>query len=158
MKFESVVFVECNPDKLLLQKVGVPKRKIVHAGSKSEVGKRLGKSVNSVGVVDEDPFSIQPRYISRLKPLKSSQKLGIRVLLDEKNNNFVIILSPRLEEWIIEASKEVKINMDKYGLSRDGNKLHKVINSNLDKFEKLLDELIDKSERFLALKSYLLRR
>jgi hypothetical protein len=158
MKFKGVVFVECNPDKLLLQKMGVPKRKILHAGSKSEVCKRLGKSVNSIGVVDEDPFSIQPPYIKKLKTIENSQKLGIRVLLDETNNNLVIILSPRLEEWIIGASKEVKISMNRYGLPKDGNKLHKVINSNLDKFEKLLDELVDKSERFLALKSYLLRR
>lgn len=158
MKFENVVFVECNPDKLLLQKIGVPKRKIIHAGSKSEVCKRLGKSVNSVGVVDEDPFSIQPRYIKKLKTIESSQELGLRLLLDKENNNFVIILSPRLEEWIIEASKEVKISMDKYGLPGDGNKLHRVINNNLDKFERFLDELIDKSERFYALKKYLLRR
>ncbi len=158
MKFEGVVFVECNPDKLLIQKLGVPKRKIVHAGSKSEVCKRLSRSVSSIGVVDEDPFSIQPRYIGKLKTIEDSQKLGIRVLLDEGNNNFVIILSPRLEEWIIEASKEAKITMSKYGLPRDGNKLHKVINSNLDKFEKLLDELINKSEKLLALKRYLLRR
>lgn len=157
MKFENVVFVECNPDKLLLQKMGVPKRKIVHAGSKSEVCKRLGKSVNSAGVVDEDPFSIQPRYIRKLKTIESSQELGLRVLLDKENNNFVILLSPRLEEWIIEASKEAKISMDKHGLPRDGNKLHKVINNNLDKFERFLDELIDKSERLYALKKYLLR-
>ncbi|MBC7108931.1 MAG: hypothetical protein H5T41_09165 [Methanomassiliicoccales archaeon] len=157
MKFENVVFVECNPDKLLLQKMGVPKRKIVHAGSKSEVCKRLGKSVNSAGVVDEDPFSIQPRYIRKLKTIESSQELGLRVLLDKENNNFVILLSPRLEEWIVEASKEAKVSLNRYGLPRDGNDLHKVINSNLDKFERLLEDLIDKSGRFLALKSHLLR-
>jgi len=157
MKFEQVVFVECNPDKLLLQKLSIPKKKIFHAGSKSEVCKKLSKSVNSVGVVDEDPFSIQPRYIEKLKTIENSQKLGIKVLLDETNNNLVIILSPRLEEWIIGASKEVKISMNRYGLPKDGNKLHKVINSNLDKFERLLEDLIDKSGRFLALKSHLLR-
>ena len=111
---------------------------------------------NSVGLIDEDPFSVQPRYIKKLEILENSQKFGIRVLFDKTRSNYIIVLSPRLEEWIIKASGEAKIDLEKYNLPGDGNKLHKVINSNLTKFESLLGELIDKSDRLLALRDYLL--
>jgi len=151
------VLVECNPDKLLVKKLGIPKKSIIHAGSKSEVCKRLEKRMtNSVGLIDEDPFSVQPRYIKKLEILENSQKFGIRVLFDKTRSNYIIVLSPRLEEWIIKASGEAKIDLEKYNLPGDGNKLHKVINSNLTKFESLLGELIDKSDRLLALRDYLL--
>ena len=150
------MLVECNPDKLLVKKLGVPKKSIIHAGSKSEVCKRLEKKMtNSVGLIDEDPFSVQPRYIRKLKVLENPQRFGIKVLFDEEKNNSIIVLSPRLEEWIIEASREARIDLEKYKLPRDGNTLHKVINSNLSKFENLLDELINKSERVEVLKNIL---
>lgn len=150
------ILVECNPDKLLVKKLGVPKKSIIHAGSKSEVCKRLEKKMtNSVGLIDEDPFSVQPRYIRKLKVLENPQRFGIKVLFDEEKNNSIIVLSPRLEEWIIEASREARIDLEKYKLPRDGNTLHKVINSNLSKFENLLDELINKSERVEVLKNIL---
>jgi len=155
---KHVFFVECNPDRLLLQKIGVTKRSIIHAGSKSGVCKRLSKTTYSVGVVDEDPYSVQPRYLKGLKIIENSQKHDVKVLFDEKRNNRVIVISPRLEEWIIRAAKEAKVNMHKYGLPGDGNKLHKLINSELSRFERLLGELINKSGRISFLRRCLLER
>lgn len=154
MKF----FVECKPDRSLLQKIGVTKRSIIHAGSKSGVCKRLSKTMHSVGVVDEDPNSVQPRYIKGLRVIENSQKYDLKVLFDEKRKNRVIVISPRLEEWIIKAAKEAKVNMRKYGLSEDGDKLHKLINSELSRFERLLGELINKSGRIFFLRRCLLER
>ena len=108
-------------------------------------------------MVDEDPGSVQHPYLKRMKMAENLRRFGIKILVDEKKNNRVIILSPRLEEWIIEASKESKINLKKHNLPKDGNKLHKIINLNLERFEGLLDELIEKSERIRILKRYLLR-
>ena len=155
---KHIFFVECNPDRVLLQKIGVTKRNIIHAGPKSGVCKRLSKTTHSIGVVDEDPYSVQPSYLKGLRVIENSQKHDVKVLFDEKRNNRVIVISPRLEEWIIEAAKEAKVNMHKYGLPEDGNKLHKLINSELSRFERLLGELINKTGRISFLRRSLLER
>lgn len=154
---KNIFFVECSPDELFIQKIGIPKKNIVHAYSKGRVCKRLSKSTHGVGVVDEDPGSPQPRYLRNMKILENSQKHSFKILFDEKRNNYMVVISPRLEEWIIEASKESKINMGKYNLPENGYRLHRVINSELTKFEKLLNKLIYKSERIDTLKKYIRR-
>lgn len=153
MEFEKIIFVECNPDELLIQKIGIPKKIIYHAGGKTKICKKLSKDTNKIGVIDEDPLSVQPPYIKKLKIIEEEKELGIKVLFDEKRKNRIIILSPRLEEWIIKACEEAKIDLKKYNLPKNGNKLHKVINTNLNKFENLLGELIGNSKRLICFKN-----
>lgn len=61
-----MIFVECKPDEALLKSLGATKKRIDHRGNKPEVCKALEKSNNSKGLIDEDPWSTQPRYIDRL--------------------------------------------------------------------------------------------
>ncbi len=155
----SYIFVECNPDELLVRKLGIPKKYIRHAGSKGNVCRKLEKSTGNIGLIDEDPESPQPSYIKRLinasQNLDRYHKFGIKVLRDERRDNLVIILSPRLEEWIIASTKELKISIEYYGLPSDGNRLHQNINIHLRKFEKLLGDLENRSERIKILKDLL---
>jgi len=135
-----MIYVECLPDRTLVKVLGVPKRKIEHAGDKGRICNRLEKTYNSKGLIDEDPLSSQPNYIKRLK-LISSDKGEIRLLYDEKAENHLIILSPRLEGWILKAAKEAEVDIRKHGLPDEEHELHKVINMRLKEFENFLEEI-----------------
>ncbi len=64
-----MIYLECNPDKALVKALGITKKEIFHTGNKGNVCKRLQKSKNSKGTVDEDPSSIQPNYIKKLQKI-----------------------------------------------------------------------------------------
>jgi hypothetical protein len=55
--------------------------------------------------------------------------------------NFKCVRSLRLEEWILAAANEAGLDVRAYGLPRTPRQLHGAINTNLDKFERLLHVL-----------------
>jgi len=142
------VYVECKPDELLVKRLGVP-RKIIHAGNKTEVCKHLKNIENSLGVVDEDPYSEQPEYLRDLIANGTTilDRNDIKVLDDKERNNRLIILCPRLEDWVIRTAKDAGIELEKFGLPDDPNRLHRIINSNLDKFEIFLEALLHSNSK-----------
>jgi deoxyadenosine/deoxycytidine kinase len=78
-----------------------------------------------------------------------------RLLLDEKNQNYLIVLCPRLEDWILNVTKEISINVSKYGLPNDPNELHEALNIKLDKFRDLIDKIKQKSEMLKTLEEFI---
>ncbi|DBA54653.1 TPA_asm: hypothetical protein GahPV1_gp16 [Geoglobus ahangari pleomorphic virus 1] len=149
-----MLYVECYPDESLAISLGVRKRDVIHAHSKGNVCKKLERTKNSKGMVDEDPGSSQPSYIKSLRV--EEEKHDLKLLLDPRNGNYLIVVCPNLEEWIIRTAREAGVDLRRMGLPNDPNRLHKVINSNLDKFEKLLSELQGRSKRLETLRGYLL--
>jgi hypothetical protein len=95
-------------------------------------------------LVDEDPVSPQPAYIGKLK-LHFHQH-DIKLLRDDKAQNRLIILCPRLEEWILKATQEASVNIQDYGLPNGANQLHQIINTRVEAFEKLIKVLRGKSK------------
>ena len=146
-----MIYTECKPDSMLVKTLGIPKKEIIHLGGKPEVCKQLEKQENCKGLVDEDPFSIQPSYLKKLHVRENLSDYGFRVLKDNFNNNDLIVLCPRLEEWVLKATKEAQIDIKRYNLPDDGEHLHKEININIDKFEKLIKDLRGKSRQMKAL-------
>jgi hypothetical protein len=151
-----MIYVECKPDFLLVNTLGFSKKDIVHAGNISKVCKGLAKSENAKGLVDEDPDGDRPTYIDTLQLLQNQHE--IKLLRDDKRDNQVIVLCPRLEEWLIKVTEEAGVDIGRYGLPNDGEKLHKVINLDLRKFEKLVNDLKDKSKMLKALKKALMEQ
>jgi len=146
-----MIYVECKPD-FVLASLFVSKKGIIHAGNKSEVIKCLRKRNNCKGMIDEDPGHSQPSYLKEFNLVKESSNLGIKILRD-KRNNYLIVLCPRLEEWILNSAKERKIDLEKdYRLPAEENKFHAVINANISKFELLIKDLRNKSLRFKKLR------
>ena len=148
-----MIYLECEPDKALVKALGIPRKEIKHMFSKGNVCNRLEKTENSKGLVDEDPLSPQPSYIGKLKSL--SRGHGIKLLLDEKNQNYLIVLCPRLEDWVLNVTKEAKIDVSEYGLPNDPNKLHEALNIKLDKFRDLIDKIKQKSEMLKTLEGFM---
>ena len=152
-----MIYVECKPDFTLVKSItGIPKREIIHAGGKSEVCKRLEKNKNHKGVVDEDPWSVQPPYLKKLETKENLSDYELK-LLDDNNDNRLIVLCPRLEDWILKTAKEADVDVRKYNLPEDPTKLHEVINNKIDKFDDLIENLKD-HERLKILKNLLMRK
>ena len=151
-----MIYVECKPDFTLVKSLTkIPKREIVHEiKGKPEVCKRLERQRTCKGLVDEDPLSTQPPYMKKVRLEKDLFQHELKVFYDESNSNYLFLLCPRLEEWILKAAKEAELNMKKYFLPTTPEKLHREINLNLSKFERLLEDLKD-SKRLKTLRELL---
>jgi hypothetical protein len=137
-----MIYVECKLDFALIRSITkISKREIVHAGGKPEVCKQLERRKNCKGLVDEDPWSIQPPYMKKMRA-RDLSKHEMKILHDNKGN-CLVVLRPRLEEWILRAAKEANVELRKYNLSSDAGKLHEEININIDRFKKLIEDLKD---------------
>jgi len=149
--------VECKPDAVLVSSLAsVSKKKVEHASGKSQVMRKLMRNYeNSIGITDEDPQSTQPPDIQKFKETKFLQKHKIRILYHSPRNNQLIILCPRLEEWIVEAATEANVNMNNYNLPNSPTELHKIINLRTEKLHQLIKELGQTSPRTKALRSLL---
>ena len=142
-----MIYVECKADLLLIRMVAsISLRDIIHEGGKSEVLRRLEKQSKAVGLIDEDPWAFQPPLLKRYSVERSFEEDGIRVL--RRRGKVLIVLCPRLEEWTLEAARKSGIDVVReYGLPNRGDKLHREINLNLVKFERLLKKLIEQGAR-----------
>lgn len=144
-----VFLVECKPDQTMIEALtSTPKRNIIHSGNKSGVIKRLTKNYeNSKGMIDEDPNSPKPRLIQRFREVDSSEEHALKLLYYADKNNYLVVLSPRLEDWILRATKESNVDLKAYGLPDDAVRLHAEINLQINKFERLIRDLMRKSIR-----------
>lgn len=146
------LLVECRPDWTMIETLTLtPKRDILHVGNKSGVIKRLVKHYDdSKGVVDEDPGRPTSRFFQRFEELSGFDGCSLRVLRYTKRNNYLIVLSPRLEEWLLGAAKECSVRLRTYGLPEEPVRLHELINFRLDRVERLV---VDPKGRSVRLRS-----
>ena len=148
------VLVECKPDEALVRHLGRARRDCVHHDDKGRVCNRLARTEGLVAMIDEDPGSAQPKYLTGLETTSDTD--GIRVLRDAARNHRVIVLQPRLEEWVIATARADGVLVSDFGLSERGNELHREINSRLPAFAKLIDALsAAKSKRLARLRELL---
>jgi hypothetical protein len=134
------VFVECKPDETVVVALGVPKRFVTHFQGKDELCKALQQHRDITGVVDEDPLSAQPSYVRQLPSADSV--LGIRVQFDRSRNNRLVMVCPRLEDWLITAAKDSDVALSDFGFSaKEPRALHDEINGRLGSLARLLSHL-----------------
>ncbi|MEW6025689.1 MAG: hypothetical protein AB1599_00130 [Planctomycetota bacterium] len=162
-------YVECYKDETLAKRLGIPKQQIRHSPGKTKLCYGLENTTNSKGMIDEEPWSRGNEEIPYIKKLKTSNPQGwnnlqhsIRVLDDKDKQNKLIVLCPNLEGWILEAAKEVKIDVTKspYGLPDDKDELHKVLGTKTrnENYEKLLDAMLKAKSPMLKTLEQLLKK
>jgi hypothetical protein len=150
-----MTFVECKPDELLVRVLGVTRKQLRHENDKPRVCGRLSKLEKCIGLVDEDPHTEQDKYIKELN--FQEEKHAVKIFKDSKRKNKVIMLCPRLEEWMITTTQDAGLKMGDFGLSDKGNELHREINGRLQAFQKLIEKLLEvESEGLIFLKRHLL--
>ena len=119
------VLVECYPDWEVLHFLGVPRKQLLHEPSKGRIVTRLKDLPGVTGVVDEDPASARPRDLDSYQ--ESSDAEGLRLLTRQgSGGQRLIVLCPRLEEWLMQRARSSGIKADDYGLPRDPDRLHSV--------------------------------
>ncbi len=110
-----MIYVECSPDAALIVKLGVPGREIRHSSGKGEVLKRVLRGP-SIGIVDEDPESPQPR---RLEEFRLERDLGhLKVLRSMGGVSYLVIICPVLEAWVLRAARMAGGGRDEAGPAR----------------------------------------
>ncbi len=148
------LFLECKPDEVLARVAGVPPHAIVHSPGKGSVAKLLGKHPGVTGMVDEDRGSAEPRSLKQYVQVSDTHDLRLRI--DKSSNNRLVVVCPKLEDWLIKTAKTASVKMTKYSLSENPRELHADINTRLPNMERLLHELLElKSPRLLDLKTLL---
>ena len=150
------VFVECYPDTAMLRYLGVSKKKLHHERCKGEVVKRVFKSDSAIGLIDEDPASAQPRDSSNYKQIQAEE--GLRLLIRKNDESKkLIIVCPRLEDWLIERAKLTGIRPEDYSIPGNPDHLHSI--PRYDKkegFKRFLAELKEKDEGMKLLQQWIL--
>lgn len=130
-----MILVECKPDEVLIRALGVPHHRIRHCRGKGQVCRKLERAENTLGLLDEDPGSTQPARIRRQKP---EEKLPYGLKIYRMGGNQLVVLCPRLEEWVLEAAREAGLRASDFGLPEGGPDLHRVINERLDRLNRLV--------------------
>mgnify|MGYP005843889063 CR=1 FL=1 len=150
-----MIHVECDADQTLVMTLGVPRKEIKHVHAKGNVCNRLEKGRRTKGLIDEDPLSLQPRYVRRLRLLSDEKQ--IKLYHDKIAENYLIMLCPRLEEWVLKVAREVGIDISEYGLPDDADKLHTALNikSKLENFEKLIEDIKERSGMLKTLEGFI---
>lgn len=156
-----MIYVECKPDEALVRHLtGFARRQVAHEfKGEHEVCKRVRAQQGSKGLVDEDPGSPQPPYFGETILAVDRPELGLKVFDDKRRANRIVVLRPKLEDWILDTARGVSVDVRQHNLPNRPSQLHGVINANLAKFERLLEELLaSSSERLDVLRQLLTRR
>jgi len=133
-----MIVVECNADKLFINRMGFSKKTIHHAGCKGKVLEIVRKSKKAVGIIDEDPDSEQPGEFKRYNPVEKGK--AITLLKKSKDDTkYLIRISPDLEHWILKRAKENKINPKNFSLPDTPGALHSL--TRIKKNKKFIDFL-----------------
>lgn len=132
---KPMIAVECFLDYFIVNDLGVDESQINHESGKGKVLKRLRKGQATIGMVDEDPESYQPRDMDNYKEIKEEDDL--KLLQHQQNLASQLIVIPiRLEDWLISQAEKAKVDPQSYGLPLDGRKLHDI--PHLEKVPKFL--------------------
>ena len=111
------------------------------------------KNNNVAAMVDEDPGTARPTYMTHLVLSDENVQLGLKLYSDASRNNRIVVLYPRLEEWLLRAVDDSGLSMETYRLPDRASRLHSEINLDERKIQRLLSDLYAaKSPRLLELK------
>ena len=96
-----------------------------------------------MAMVDEDPGATQPTYLARLPLGSETTEFGLKLYRDSSRNNRIVVLCPKLEDWLLRAAADSGLSMSTYRLPDRANTLHGVINLDERKIQRLLSDLDD---------------
>jgi len=149
------VLVECNADEAVLQGLGVSKKQLRHERCKGEVVKRVLKLDSAIGLIDEYPQSAQPRDLNNYKQLEAAEGLQLLSRRDDENKKLIIVC-PRLEDWLIHRARSSGIRPEDFGLPSDPDRLHSIPRyEQKESFCRFLEELIKRDKGMHLLRQWI---
>ena len=154
-----MLYVEGKADRVpALRLTNLTNREVKVEGDRGKVLNRLAQDNDSLAMVDEDPGQVQPGQLRRMQLVSDYPSEGLKLYADNRQNNRVIVVCPRLEEWIIRAAQDADLQLSspRYNLPSGPSSLHSAINDDLRKLERLIDDLLAaQSPRVLKLQQLL---
>ena len=151
------VLVECDADEVVLRNLGIPRKQLFHFGGKDKLISRLKNLSGAVGIVDEDPTSIQhPDLKANYRQAKSSE--GLRFLVRQgSGRQRLVVVCPKLEDWLIDRAKLSGIRLKDYGLPNDPDRLHRIPRyEQKEGFRRFLAELKEQDKGMHLLRRWIL--
>lgn len=148
------LLLECNADEVVARALGVPRQSIIHSHGKGRVSQSLNKRNNVVALVDEDPGSPDALTLSRFVEVEHNH--DVRHKRDKAHGNRLVVVCPKLEDWLIKTAKGANVKMSDFNLNERAGDLHADINQRLPNLQRLLNRLLElQNPRLLHLKSLL---
>jgi hypothetical protein len=147
------LFVECKPDEALAGALGISRRDLEHAGNRAGVCAQVARRSGMTGMIDEDPGAAMPHYMKALTD--QGMEHDVRVLYDSARKNRLVVICPRLEDWLVKSAKNSGLKMTDFGFESDnGLSLHREINHRLANVERLVKALLSaRNSRILRLQT-----
>jgi hypothetical protein len=147
-----MVFVEGGADSRLVRELGVPRKQVRIENGRNRVLRRLENVPNAIGLVDEDPENWQGERELRSYSGKESAE-GLRLLSHGgKTGQRLIVVCPKLEDWLIHRARASKIKPEDYGLSSDPDRLHSMAGyEQKDGFVRFVRELMNRGDKGMCL-------
>ncbi|MBN1806877.1 MAG: hypothetical protein JW837_16635 [Sedimentisphaerales bacterium] len=150
------ILVECNADEAVLRALGVSKKQICHESCKGEVVKRVRKFDFATGLIDEDPLSAQPRDLDSYKQVQAAEGLLLLARRNDENKRLIIVC-PKLEDWLIHRARSSGIRPEDYGLPGDPDRLHSIPRyEQKEGFHRFLSELKERDSGINLLRQWIL--
>jgi len=148
------IFPECFLDQELLLLLGVTRKQINKATDIADVMKKFGQEVyrdsKAVGFVDLNETNSQPSRLQRFQDVREQDDLIWKQGLESKH--ILIVVRPRLEDWIYSAAHSVGINpaQPPYYLPKSAKDLHDSITAKRSvrdnkKVMNFLKDVVDKN-------------
>lgn len=138
--------VEDAPHKSLLCSLRIPRRSILVMGAKGNVIKKLRDRPGDVGIVDEDPWSIQTQSheLYNYPVVERGEGLQLRARRGSGGQR-LIVLCPIVENWLIDRARACEIDPRQYYLPSSAKELKDLLHyEEKDGFGRFLDELRDR--------------
>jgi hypothetical protein len=152
-----MLYVECYPDEVLARTLGVPRREVKHEHGKGNITNRLNQLSEGTGMLDEDRLGFQAAGLRHYRPVKQTGKL---VLMEHANSSAkrLVLVCPRLEEWLYERAAACGVNPLEYGLPDTAARLHSIPRyEQKPKFVEFLKRLHDLDSEMQCLKNWIAR-
>lgn len=138
--------VEDAPHKSLLCSLRISRKCILVMGAKGNVIKKLKDRPGDVGIVDEDPSSIQTQSHELAKYQVMGSGEGLQLLARRgSGGQRLIVLCPIVEDWLMDRARACAIDPRQYYLPGTAKELKGLLHyEEKDGFLRFLNELSDK--------------
>ncbi len=150
-----MIAVECFPDELLVRSLGIPVARVRHSRGSGNVLNDLLRGHAVLGVIDEDPGKTRPADISRFVE-KERQGSVVLMTSGKDAGGRLVMICPRLEEWLLARAKAAGVNPGDYGLPATTKALRKLGRyERRPKFRPFLEALLAADAEMQTLKRWI---
>jgi hypothetical protein len=123
------VFVECYHDWALARAMGFSRPQLGHALTKANVLRQLAEfDGEAAGIIDEDAGKLHSNYARQMANYKECNNgYGLRLMSRSGDSRkSLVLIDPRLEEWLCARASARNFHFSKYGLSSSASALRNI--------------------------------